>query len=210
VNGGPNFRNPGDAFRWSKDGEWILVAQGDSSFNATTQGDIWKIKADGTGLQNLTPDSPGNDTHPSFSRDGREIVFRSSRSGSFELYVMNSDGSNVRRLTNDAANDLFPVFSPSARQVAFMSNRDAQQPHVYDVYLLDLLDDGQPGRVRRLTRVDAQKGHMAYSYDGRWLIYSSEEGGSMTRSRSCNPSFLRDRATARCTPSTSAMDAWCA
>jgi hypothetical protein len=48
--------------------------------------------------------------------------------------------------------------------VAFLSNRDEQQPHVYDVYLLELLDDGRSGRVRCLTQVNAQKGHMAFSF----------------------------------------------
>ena len=43
--------------------------------------------------------SPGIDTDPSFSPDGSKIVFESDRSGSQQLYVMNADGSNQRRLT---------------------------------------------------------------------------------------------------------------
>ena len=93
-----------------------------------------------------TSDSPGNDNHPSFSGDGRQIVFRSSRTGSFDLYLMNADGTNVRRLTNDAANDLFPVFSPMANRIAFMSDRDNAPRWVYDIYVMDLLEDGDQGR----------------------------------------------------------------
>jgi len=128
-------------------------------------------------LQNLTPNTPGFDGFPSFSGDGKYIVFRSGRDGSIDLYLMNADGSNVRRLTNDAADDLFPVFSPTANQVAFASNRDNPKSDIFDVYILDLEVNGAPGKVRRITHDEGQHGHLQYSYDGKWLIFASERGG---------------------------------
>src|SRR5439155_7011688 len=119
----PPSQNPGAGFSWSRDGQWIAFTQGAPSWEPDAEADIWKMRVDGSELQNLTANSPGNDSHPSFSGDGKQVVFRSGRSGSFDLYLMNADGSNVRRLTNDKANDLFPVFSPSANQVAYISNR---------------------------------------------------------------------------------------
>ena len=80
-------------------------------------------------------------------------------------------------LTNDAADDLFPVFSPTANQIAFASNRDNPKADVFDVYLLDLDADGAPGKVRRITHDEGQHGHLQYSYDGKWLIFASEQGG---------------------------------
>jgi Tol biopolymer transport system component len=173
-------RNVLSGIGWSKDGQWIVFTRGggpSAVINAKTEADVWKMRSDASDLQNLTPNTPGFDGFPSFSGDGKQIVFRSARNGSLDLYLMNADGSNVRRLTNDAANDLFPVFSPSANQIAFVSNRDNPTSDVYDIYLLDINADGTPGKVRRITHDEGQHGHLRYSYDGKWLIFASERGG---------------------------------
>jgi Tol biopolymer transport system component len=165
---------------FSKDGQWIAFTRGGGPTavkTAKNEADVWKMRSDGSDLQNLTPNTPGFDGYPSFSGDGKQIVFRSGRNGNLDLYLMNADGSNVRRLTNDGANDLFPVFSPTANQIAFASNRDDPNADVFDVYVLDLNADGTPGKVRRITHDEGQHGHLQYSYDGKWLIFASERGG---------------------------------
>jgi Tol biopolymer transport system component len=165
---------------FSRDGQWIAFTRGGGPTavkTARNEADVWKMRSDGSDLQNLTPNTPGFDGYPSFSGDGKQIVFRSGRNGNLDLYLMNADGSNVRRLTNDSANDLFPVFSPTANQIAFASNRDNPKIEIFDVYLLDLDADGTPGRVRRITHDEGQHGHLQYSYDGKWLIFASERGG---------------------------------
>ena len=50
---------------------------------------------------------------PVFSPDGSRIAFMSMRDGNSELYVMNRDGSGVRRLTNNPAIDITPTWSPT-------------------------------------------------------------------------------------------------
>jgi Tol biopolymer transport system component len=165
---------------FSKDGQWIAFTRGGgpgSVKTATSEADVWKMRADKSDLQNLTPHTPGFDGYPSFSGDGKQIVFRSGRNGNLNLYLMNSDGSNVRRLTDDDANDLFPVFSPTANQIAFASNRDHPTSDIFDIYLLDLDANGAPGKIRRITHDEGQHGHLQYSYDGKWLIFASERGG---------------------------------
>ena len=165
---------------FSRDGQWIALTRGGGPTavkTARNEADVWKVRSDGSDLQNLTPNTPGFDGYPSFSGDGKQIVFRSGRNGNLDLYLMNADGSSVRRLTNDSANDLFPVFSPTANQIAFASNRDNPKIEIFDVYLLDLNADGTPGSVRRITHDEGQHGHLQYSYDGKWLIFASERGG---------------------------------
>ncbi|MDQ3684527.1 MAG: hypothetical protein M3430_02860, partial [Acidobacteriota bacterium] len=48
-----------------------------------------------------------------------------------EIYVMNSDGSNQSRLTNNAANDNYPAFSPDGSRIAFSSERDSGLDEIY-------------------------------------------------------------------------------
>ena len=67
----------------------------------------------------------GNNFLPVWSPDGTRIAFSSTRdqSGNTEIYVMNADGSNVRRLTNNPAADGSPTWSPTGTQIAFMTDR---------------------------------------------------------------------------------------
>jgi tetratricopeptide (TPR) repeat protein len=61
------------------------------------------------------------DTAP--AAHGTKIAFMSNRDGNWEIYVMNNDGSGVRRLTNNAANDGLPVWSPDGRSIGFVSDQ---------------------------------------------------------------------------------------
>ena len=60
---------------------------------------------------------------PAWSPDGSRLAFMSNRDGNPEIYVMNRDGSGLRRLTNHPENDATPTWSPTGAQIAFTSNR---------------------------------------------------------------------------------------
>jgi len=167
---------------WSKDGEWIAFMAGLPFGGPKEENDVWKIRPDGSGAVNLTPNTPGSDGFADFSGDGRSIVFRSGRTGNFDVYLMNSDGTNVRNLTNHPAYDSFPAFSPFNDQIAFSSNRDGVPEEKtgvksFEIYTLDLNPDGSPGKLQRLSNNPGQDSHPRYSPDGKWLVFSSERGG---------------------------------
>jgi TolB protein len=67
---------------------------------------------------------------PAFSPDGSKIAFTSNRDGNPEIYVMNRDGSGLRRLTNNPAIDVTPTWSPTGTQLAFTSDRSGS-PQIY-------------------------------------------------------------------------------
>jgi TolB protein len=60
---------------------------------------------------------------PAWSPDGERLAFMSNRDGNPEIYVVNKDGSGLRRLTNHPENDVTPTWSPTGNQIAFTSNR---------------------------------------------------------------------------------------
>jgi TolB protein len=63
------------------------------------------------------------DTAPTLSPNGEQIVFMSRREGNWEVYIVNADGSGLQRLTNDPADDGLPTWSPDGNAIAFVSNR---------------------------------------------------------------------------------------
>jgi len=76
------------------------------------------MNADGTHQHQLT--SLGQNFVPSWSPSGKKIVFASTRDGNFEIYTMNSDGSNQTNLTND---DFWDERRPSWESVAGRKGR---------------------------------------------------------------------------------------
>ena len=69
------------------------------------------MNIDGSELQQLT-DNDWNDHSPTWSPDGRLIVFSSDQDGDYEIFVMNSDGGSVQQLTFNDWNDYDPVWQP--------------------------------------------------------------------------------------------------
>lgn len=84
--------------------------------------EIYSVNRDGTDMKRLT-DAPGYDAEGSYSSDGKQIVFASTRDGDADLYIMNADGSEVRQLTNVDGYDGGPFFSPDDKWVIFRSDR---------------------------------------------------------------------------------------
>ena len=73
------------------------------------------------GIENLT--DLNEDTAPAISPDGQKIAFMSRRDGNWEIYIINTDGSDLERLTDDPADDGLPTWSPDDNVVAFVSDR---------------------------------------------------------------------------------------
>jgi TolB protein len=96
------------------------------------------------GTNDTLTDEKSQGFMPVFSPDGSRICFMSDRDGGqMDLYAMNRDGSNVRRLTNHPAADSTPTWSPTGTQIAFTSDRSGSP----QIWVMDA--DGL--NLRRLT-----------------------------------------------------------
>ncbi|MET0555642.1 MAG: hypothetical protein ABW221_21565 [Vicinamibacteria bacterium] len=130
--------------------------------------DIAVVKRDGTGLEILT-DGSGNVAVPSWSPDGREIVYRSSSKDRLGLFVVTVATRAVRALTADSSHDNFPAWSPRGDRIAFTRFSESD----YELYTVK--PDGTD--ARRLTSEPGNDAHCAWSPDGEWLAFSSARGG---------------------------------
>jgi Tol biopolymer transport system component len=135
---------------------------------ADGQQSIYSIDRDG-GDQRKLIDSPGICNWPSFSPDGRQLLFASTRDGNFEIYTSQADGSQPLRLTDDLRQDLRPRFSPNGRRIVFTSNRDGN----YELYVMQA--DGS--HLRRLTSHPERDDYATWHPDGRQIVAVCERSG---------------------------------
>lgn len=141
----------------SPDGQW-LAFDSDRSGNM----DIYKMRIDGTGLQQLTH-NPADDFYPSWSPDGRQIAFHSWRSGNRDSYVMSADGGAERMIAGGPAHEYAGVWSPDGTQIAFFAERTGRQ----EIYVVP----ASGGNARRLTSTGG--GGPMWSPDGKFIAYSN-------------------------------------
>jgi len=98
------------------------------------------------------------------------IAFVSRRDGNDKIYVMNVDGTNLIRLTNDSAIASVPDWSPDGTKIAFASNRDGN----WEIYVMDA--DG--GNQTRITNHPANDDQPSWSPDGRRIAFRSDRDGN--------------------------------
>jgi dipeptidyl aminopeptidase/acylaminoacyl peptidase len=151
--------------------------------------EIFVSKRDGSNVRRLT-DAPGYDAEGSYSPDGKLIVFCSLRhayTGTLspedkkklevdtayfgDIYLMNADGSNVRRLTTTPGYDGGPFFSPDGQRVIW--RRFNEKGDTADVYTMKL--DGSD--VRRLTDFGAMSWAPYFHSSGEYVIYTANKHG---------------------------------
>ena len=126
------------------------------------------MKPNGSQLRNLTNDPMTSDIFPAWSPDGTEIAFSSYRDGNSDIYVIDADGKNLIRLTQNPGYDSIPNWSPVGRKIAFTSHRNTEI-HVMDVEGKNLI---------RLTRNPASDAHPSWSPDGQNIAFSSDRAGT--------------------------------
>lgn len=130
--------------------------------------DVYVINADGSGLIRLTKD-PAADFDPSWSPDGRRIVYRHQTEDDLtaEIYVMKAEGSNPHRLTHNDVPDWGPAWSPDGRRIAFNSDPEG----VGRLRGFVMRPDGS-----QIERIDADVWveYPAWSPDGRRIAFMAQ------------------------------------
>lgn len=161
------------ATSWSRHADLIAFTTGPQFAPDNAIVDIWSVHADGTGAKNLTDGKAANNAFPDVTADGKQIVFRSTRDGNKEIYLMNSDGTNVRRITNDPANDTMPSISPSGDMIAFTSTRAGG---LFQIFLQPVKEGKPDGSPRPFAQSTALNMHTRFSGDGKWIAFTSARG----------------------------------
>ena len=109
--------------------------------------------------------SGGVNTYPVSSPDGRRIAFRKFLDNNSEVYVMDSDGKNVRNLTDHPAFDGWPEWSPDGKRIAFASNRNS----AYQVFVMNADGTG----VKLVANTEGRATAPKWSPDGKMIYFTN-------------------------------------
>ncbi len=188
---------------WSPDGTSLIFAAGEIG---SEKAGIFRIGVDGGEPQPLLVDDFSNDA-PDWSPDGTQIAFSSNREGNRDIFVMNAEGSDIRKVVDTGLNDYLPDWSPDGLQIAFFA---ADWPSVrQDIYTVDA-DGSNLLNLTNTPRVvdedptwspDGSKIVFQTDRDGNFEIYMMDPDGSqpqnLTRNRGADywPDWFRVPAT---------------
>jgi Tol biopolymer transport system component len=158
---------------WSPDGSQIAFQRirDINAFERDTE--IYVINADGSNPRNLTQ-HPALDARPSWSPDGSQIAFASSRDGGWNIYVMDVDGANVKRLTDNNLDFGFasrPSWSPNGEKIAY----EGQAGLGRSIFVMHA--NGK--KPLRLTDQGFVHLRPRWSPDGNRIIYKSSKDGTV-------------------------------
>ena len=161
---------------WSPDGSKIL-------FCGIKDGklDLFTVDIEKETYVRLTNDF-FDEFDPQWSPDGEKIVFSSDRSNSpyeytinqineaYDIFIMNADGSDVKRITNNPFNDRNPDWSPDGKNIVFTSDRNG----IVNLYTVDI----EEMTLKPLTNLLTGASSTSWSPDGTKIAFTCfEEGG---------------------------------
>lgn len=166
ANGNMDIRNYSPSI--SPDGTRLLFA---STRDVNTGwNDIFIVNMDGSGLKNLTPNTAAsNEATPSWSPTGREIVYTSNKTGQNQLWIMDPEGLNARRLPMDQHCD-----KPTWSLLNFIAFTYGPVNGPHDIALYDL----QTQKLSILTDGQGSNNSPAVSTNGRHVVFTTTRFGN--------------------------------
>ena len=150
------------AFISDRDGDWeIYVMDADGSNQTRLTNNVGVVLQGG-------PHSTLQESGPSWSPDGSKILFTSDQDGDTEIYVMNADGSNQTKLTDNEVPDWQSSWSPDGTKIVFVSPDDAK---AYALYIMDA-----DGSNRALLETQYPALQPEWSPDGTEILFERLAG----------------------------------
>ncbi|HEY6348253.1 MAG TPA: hypothetical protein VI636_02475 [Candidatus Angelobacter sp.] len=145
---------------------------------------IYTAKPDGSDLRQISH-APGYNAESTITRDGKKIVFTSTRNGDIDIYTMNADGSHVRQLTHELGYDGGPFWSYDGKKIVYRAEHPKTPQEIADYK--DLLSRGliRPGNLeiwvmdadgshkRQVTHNGAANFAPFFLPDGKRIIFAS-------------------------------------
>ncbi len=150
------------------------------AYSASVEGrwHLFTVEPDGTNATMIPiADLPGDAFHPSWSPDGTRLVFDArvtdsagTARGGPDLYIVDSDGSNLHRITTSPDWDSLPAWSPDGSSIAYVHGHDGND----DIWVVGS-DGSDPHPVNEAPGLDLLP---SWSPDGKSLTFASNRAGN--------------------------------
>jgi len=152
----------------SPDGQWIVFES--HELDVEDNGTIVKYKIDGTiPYQNLT--SPDEDyRQPNWSPTGDKILYQKFSDGQWDIWIMNSDGTNHQKVTSGSGDKTDASFSPDGQWIVYSSNQFGLE--FANLFITSVSE----GNAIRLTHYEGYDGAPSWSSDGKKIAFESCSG----------------------------------
>jgi len=168
---------------WSPDGHWIVFeADKPGKSEDGSVGQIWKVRADGRGLTQLTgyastqqeTEEKTDDRQPNWSPAGDRILFqrRTLPNGDWDIYTITPDGTGLHNVTDDPnASDTDASWSPDGACIVYSSDHGGlPMPNIQVIPAVG-------GAAQRVTFSTTQEdGAPSWAPDGSWIAFESHFG----------------------------------
>jgi serine/threonine protein kinase len=141
-----------------------MVVMGVSS-NRQTLMEVRIDAADGEAKGHRITRGNSTDRQPTFSRDGKWLLFTSNRGGNLDLWKMEVATGAIRRITEDRADDWDPAFTADGERILWSSNRGGH----FEIWVCDADGTG----ARQLTQDGLDAENPTATADAEWVIYNS-------------------------------------
>jgi TolB protein len=160
-------------FAWMQDGRGLLVTldyRAESVEFEVRNREVYLLDVASRKQFNLSQ-HPDCDDQPAISPDGQLLTFISNRTGNWDLYLANSDGSDQRNVTEtEDLGESSPIWSFDSKRIAFTSAR--RDPTAEDIYIYSL-DDNQ---IENVTDSNSADFSPVWSPNGRYIAFHSWRG----------------------------------
>lgn len=157
---------------FSPDGEWVVFES--HPRNVERNGVITKCKVAGKAEQKdylpLT-DRRGDCRQPNWSPAGDLILYQKKEKRRWDIWVMNADGSEQRKLTSGIGSKTDASFSPDGKWIVYSSDGQGEL-HFANIYVTRISD----GETKRITNYEGYDGAPSWSADGKTIYFESTPG----------------------------------
>ena len=166
------------ATSWSPNGRQIIAQ---ASVDGISRIVRFTIGADNKPIPSesvqLTADSPTDSVLPAWSPDSKQIAFQSKRDGAdYQVFVMDADGNNKRRLSDGKGYAAWPAWSPDGKQVVYIAGASSDAGVAKELFVVPAAG----GEPRQLTTTGGEAGRPAWSPDGTYILFLQNSGDKST------------------------------